>query len=146
VKGWQRAGALVGLFTREEGGFSAPTELIAPRYDRPSKRRAWETLLPLSEALGLKIVKKKYAPEDAKPLGEALCKVKTGVTLVCWEHEKIHKIAKPIAPDAQIPANWPDNRFDMVWRFAWDPHDGKYGFSQIPQMLLHGDKPTVIAP
>ncbi len=48
-------------------------------------------------------------------------------------------------PKATIPAEWPSDRFDIVWIFD-PPAKGKsrWKFTQIPQRLLPGDADTGI--
>lgn len=69
------------------------------------------------------------------------------MTLICWDHEAIPAIANniPTAAGTQIPQEWPDTRFDVVWCFARDPSSDEYAFSQVPQMLLSGDSDTPIS-
>jgi hypothetical protein len=37
---------------------------------------------------------------------------------------------------------WPLDRFDLVWVF--DRRDSTWTFTQVPQLLLAGDRPDVI--
>jgi hypothetical protein len=67
--------------------------------------------------------------------------IRHGENLICWEHHAIHTIAtniRPLAAGTQIP-EWPGERFDVVFSFAYDDATSEYVFSQIPQMLLHND-------
>ena len=41
------------------------------------------------------------------------------------------------------PTKWPHDRFDIVWVFTRQ-HDGTWKFTQVPQLLLAGDKRSVI--
>jgi hypothetical protein len=144
--GWQRAGALAGLFAQDRGGFTVPTGLMAPNYGDPSKHRTYQTILPLSLLLGLDI-DTSYSEGDEQKLGQDLAQTPSGVTLVCWEHTRIPDIAGSITPAgaSPIPAAWPDDRFDVAWRFAFDSVAQTYGFSQIPQQVLSGDSATIIS-
>lgn len=154
--GWQRAGALAALFDPEDGHFRAglalPTRLIAPKYKKePENERTHQTIQPLADRLGLQIEDKHYAEGDEDDLGTALTKAPytSDVTLVCWEHEKLYKIAVAICPKGTpIPGKdkWPDDRFDVVWRCAPDSGTGVYAFGQIPQLLLAGDRSDTIDP
>ncbi|MEA2409523.1 MAG: hypothetical protein QOC77_84 [Thermoleophilaceae bacterium] len=71
--------------------------------------------------------------------------------------ERTHQTITPLAallgveiespykpPGTAIPPSWPGKRFDVVWCFALDSDSGVYEFSQVPQMLLHGDRDTPI--
>lgn len=145
--GWQRAGALAHLFTPSVPGFLEPTELIAPLYpstsaDRPDgdsddKRRTHQTIMPLAELRGLTI-KSRYEVEDEKSLAAELAEKTTGVTLVCWEHRGIPKLASALAPGADVPESWPGCRFDVVFRVC-DPMKPSGSFIQLPELLLAGD-------
>lgn len=116
-RGWQRAGALATLF--------APRDAAGRPPQPPRPKRL----------LG-------GAGDQA---GKALAAVRTGVTLVCWEHTAIPTIGASICPGGPIPSEWPGDRFDVVWSFTLDPGTGTYAFEQIPQLLLAGDIADPIA-
>ena len=146
--GWQRAGALVRFFEHPHAsGIACPQHLFAVRYDiadAGSSRRAKQTLRPLSQALGVPIDDAFGKEQEAKLV--AAVKELQGVVLIAWSHENIPRIVQALgaleaAPP--IPANWPDERFDVVWVF--DRKAGKISFLQVPQRLLAGDSPAVIA-
>jgi hypothetical protein len=152
--GWQRAGALAVLFDPHDGkfrpGIVKPTQLIAPDYpparkQPPEEERTHQTIQPLADRLGLVIESNGWQENFSEAaLGEALAKAKTGVTLVCWEHTNLPKIANAICPNC-FPGKWPGKRFDIILSFTL-VHSGKskspptYSFTQIPQRLLEGDK------
>ncbi len=48
-----------------------------------------------------------------------------------------------LGDEVSAPQQWRDDRFDLVWVFDLDP-SGRYRFSQVPQLLLAGDRPDVI--
>ncbi len=148
-KGWQRAGALVSFFAPFDGhlrrGIATPSELISPGYqaDTPN-HRTHQTIYPLSKRLGIDI-DTSHQEGGEHHLGTLLAKnTAGGVTLVCWEHQRLPTIATAIAPHAKIATTWPDDRFDVVWSFAYDGSD--YIFTQVPQMLLHKDSEAPICP
>jgi hypothetical protein len=67
-----------------------------------------------------------------------------GLVLIAWQHEDIPAIANAILGKAGVvPPKWPGDRFDVVWVFDLQPVGG-YSFSQVPQMLLADDLPSVI--
>lgn len=146
-KGWQRAGALASLFAPSAGpmrsGLLKPTQLIAPDYGSAEKNavhRTHETIHPLSKSISVDI-ETPYEEGKEDELGAKVSDARSGVTLICWEHKAIHTIATnitPIAAGTQIP-EWPGERFDVVFAFAYDDATSEYVFSQIPQMLLHKD-------
>jgi broad specificity phosphatase PhoE len=144
--GWQRAGALATLFAGSRAAFPEPTQLIAPKYAKgASRERTHETIAPLAALLRLE-VESPYKEGDEKKLAGKLAAATSGVTLICWEHKHLPAIAAniPTAPGTTIPGRWPGKRFDVVWCFALDSDTGHYQFSQVPQMLLAGDRDTPI--
>ncbi len=166
--GWQRAGGLIGLLAPYGGalrdGILTPEELYSPGYATPAKTaaaRTHQTILPLSQVLDVQIdntyvesrTHSKEASHATQPseqaLGTALAAQTSGITLICWEHTAIHEIANailPLAAGPPIPQTWPKLRFDVVFSFsrAAGTSDA-YVFTQIPQMLLVGDKDEPIA-
>ena len=151
VRGWQRAGALVGLFAPARGPLQS-AELATPQFlyaANPAKgvgdsKRPYETILPLSKRLQLAI-NQGFAKLDAPTLVPSV-EACDGVVLVAWEHGQIVNIANLIMPNSKtiIPQKWPSNRFDVVWVFDWNSTTGAYEFSQVPQCLLAGDLNTPI--
>jgi len=148
-RGWSRAGALVSLFAPHDGHFRAgittPQQLISPGYpkgttpDLPTTKqhRTYQTICQLSDELKVDINYTDYQEGEEHKLGGDLAAVTTGFTLVSWEHTAIPEIAQAIPSHADIPTSWPNERFDVVWSFAYNGSD--YDFTQIAQMLLPGD-------
>jgi hypothetical protein len=146
--GWQRAGGLAALFAPFEGvprtGLATPSKLCSPGYGslaQTALHRTYQTLLPLSQWLGLDIDTSYTEGEEAR-LGADLAAVRAGVALVCWEHTAIAEIAKnitPMANVAEVPEVWPSERFDVVYTVTWDETPAAYRFDQVSQMLLAGD-------
>src|SRR5580658_1998007 len=150
VRGWQRAGALVGLFApasdqSRRPGIDRPQALFASgpvsgkdkkagggsKSDRPE-----QTITPLSQALGVPIDLSSAEGEERQVAAAALAL--SGVVLIAWQHESIPAIADAILGKTGIvPSKWPGDRFDVVWVFDLQPN-GKYSFSQVPQLLLAG--------
>ncbi len=147
-QGWARAGALVTLFapnsTTVNSALPSPGALVTPKYHKPV-HRACLTLLPLSQRLGVAILAEH--PVDAHPakIVKSLVAMATGVVLLCWEHDHLVKIADavahtlPVANPGDVPASWPDDRFDMIWRFDRDEQTQTWAFGSHDQQLLAGD-------
>ena len=149
-RGWQRAGALVALFAadRSDGAglrFPTPTRLFASQIGPQSlSARPRETLLPLSERIGL-AVDSSLRKEEIDQLVKAI-QGTGGVVLVAWEHHLIPAIATMLVSDrSQVPQIWPDDRYDMVWVLERTGVGPGLAFRQVPEMLLAGDRDLPIA-
>jgi hypothetical protein len=140
VRGWQRAGALVCYFAPPSGAFqdariATPQSLFA---SHSSSSRPRETLLPLSQKLGIAI-DVSYGKGGEERL-VAAAKECAGVALISWQHDFMAAIANSILGDNRTaPPQWPKERFDLVWVFDLIAATGKYAFAQVPQLLLAGD-------
>jgi hypothetical protein len=144
-RGWQRAGALVGLFSGErEGILRTPTALFASRVAPGSgSRRSFETLQPLSERLGLRI-DTRFAKNELAELAAAIGAI-SGVVLVAWEHHLIPALASILVGDTSTaPQVWPDDCFDMVWVIEPGVGGAAATFRQVPELLLAGDRSSRI--
>ncbi len=143
VRGWQRAGALLGLFVAPTGGpvIAAPTHLFASRVgeSKTDSRRPIETLEPLSERLGIPIGDA-FMKDQLADLVAAI-RACDGTVVVAWEHKRIPPLAALLTNSlAGLPSTWPDDRFDVLWIFEPDLAGLSYGFRQVPQLLLAGDQ------
>ena len=110
---------------------------------RQGSRRPLQTIIPLSEKLGIEI-NSEFARYDFERMLEEvfLCR---GVVLISWQREYIPDIARKILDNTKIvPATWPEDRYDMIWVFDLDRASGQYKFKQVPQKLLMGDLSTPI--
>jgi broad specificity phosphatase PhoE len=144
-RGWQRAGALVGLFVprADQSGVTilpTPTRLFASEVGEHShSRRPLETLLPLSERIG-KPLEEPFLQDELDRLVAAI-RASDEHILVAWEHKRIPLIANQLVEDrSTVPQVWPDDRFDLVWVFEPDPSSGGLRWRQVPQLLLAGDR------
>src|SRR5882762_11370731 len=168
-QGWQRAGALNGLFTSAIGPLPTPNFLFAPNVfsnDAPAKtkpsaakksgssgtsRRPYETITPLSLKLGIVI---NAIPGSTKPAQYAkgdypamlnAAMGSSGIVLISWEHGEIPNLANQILGNkTTAPQKWPSERFDIVWVFDLNTATNTYSFNQAPQLLLQGDLTTPI--
>jgi hypothetical protein len=147
ARGWQRAGALIGLFKPRTGGqmparLATPLVIFATAVSEGSKsRRPQDTIQPLAEALGI-APDISHAEEDSQGLAQAALTAK-GPLLIAWHHEHIPDVVDAIAGRALAPRPWPDDRFDLVCLDRAGP-DADWSLAQIPQMLLAGDRSAPI--
>jgi broad specificity phosphatase PhoE len=113
--GWQRAGALVGLFAPPDGHFAdsrlaTPRTVYASGVGHHSKSlRPQQTVTPLAEELGLR-VNIDHPKGDEAALVQAATMI-GGTVLIAWEHEAIPAIAALVLGGTRgIPQNWSDDR------------------------------------
>jgi hypothetical protein len=144
VRGWQRAGALIGLFLPPDGAFvdrnlATPDAIFASGIGPHSKsQRPQNTVAPLAAKLGLQLNANHLKGEEAKLAADVLAS--NGVVLIAWEHQAIPVIGKSIVGNnTSCPQSWSENRFDLVWVFDQDVGSGEWSFHQVPQRLLAGD-------
>lgn len=166
VRGWQRAGGLVSLFAPTAGrpaALATPEAIYASRPKAPHEHgpeegskslRPWQTIVPLAACLGPKLVPDgqpnlNFAKGEEKELAEDVLKNPAKAVLICWQHESIDAIVENLVKGhevkGKIPTDWPGDRFDIVFVFSLPPGGGAWTFQQVPQRLLAGDSPSVIA-
>jgi hypothetical protein len=98
--------------------------------------RTRETVRALAERLGVP-VNTSFGKGDEAALAHRVAAEDVPV-LICWQHGEIPAIAdafNPVSPTP--PAQWPDDRFDMVWTLT--PVRSSWKFDQVPQLVLNGD-------
>ena len=148
IRGWQRAGALVRLLAPADHfqhvSLATPHFLFASKpLLRKGSRRPIETITPLAERLALKI-NSSFERSACESMVEEVFSCR-GVVLICWQREYIPEIASHILGSKKVaPANWPEDRFDMIWVFDLDRASNRYKFNQVPQNLLADDTTTSI--
>jgi broad specificity phosphatase PhoE len=153
ARGWQRAGALAVWFGSKEG-LPKPDRIYASAPERErvagqgkvgsKSSRPVQTVSPLAEKMPTTIIQT-YTKDQEPALVDELVGLK-GTTLVCWQHEAIPAIAKIIlGTDKGVPDPWPDDRFDVVWRFVRSGAGQTWSFDQVCQRVLDGDKNDAIA-
>ena len=105
VRGWTRAGALVGLFVPQHGepkaGLRRPDAIYASGHPDDGSRRPVQTVTPLAERLGQHIHRRRGLG-DEEALAAKLA-VQDGATLVAWHHEAIPDIARALGA-VRLPA------------------------------------------
>ena len=146
VTGWIRAGALVELFAPSRGDppgeLRRPDTIYASAHAGGHSKRSMQTVGPLASRLGLKVIKRYAAGDEAQLAREV--STRPGATLIAWHHEALHEIAHQLGEvNPKPPRHWPYDRFDVIWTFTL--LDGRWRFAQIPQLLLPGDLPYPIA-
>jgi broad specificity phosphatase PhoE len=134
VRGWTRAGALIGYFAEAAAGVVVPMHLFAAGNASSHGKRAGQTLAPLSGARGLP-VDTTYTLGDEAGLAAAALALADPV-LIAWEHRAIPSIVRALGL-ADFATEWPD-RFDLVW--ILERGAGGYAFGSVPQRLLEGDR------
>jgi hypothetical protein len=151
-RGWQRAGTWVHVFAPPSGQnalLPRPDAVFASAPEKHHKsaagaegsksRRPLETITPLAAKLKLE-VDLRFAKGDEESLAAALSET-DGVVLVCWQHEKIAAIARGLAPVPQnVPVHWPEDRFNVVFRFDRLERGAPWEFRQIVPVMLDGDE------
>ena len=145
VAGWVRAGALAALFAPPGGepptGLHWPDAVYGPAYELGRSKRSVQTVTPLADRLGLDIVTRYAAGDEARLAAEL--RTRPGATLVGWKHSGIPRIAEHLGHVTPTPPlRWPGSRYDVVWTFT--RNGSGWRFEQIPQMLLPGDLPYPI--
>jgi broad specificity phosphatase PhoE len=144
VRGWQRAGALVGFFSAPiRTGIARPNAVFASgttedpsiAADIAKSLRPQETVVPLCRKMDLAAITA-IAVGDEEHLIESI-RSTAGTVLVSWEHKHIPSIAAGFVTN---PPDWGD-RFDAVWILDRQP-DGSYKLSILNQDLLDGDTPA----
>lgn len=140
--GRARAEALAGLFSPSSGvlraGLYRPDRLIASKGTTASMRPL-RTLQPLQLRTGLPMNTRYDFEAQEAEVGGWLAQ-RLDVTLVCGEHSALVAVCKALGKvTPKLPKAWDDKRFDVVWVFTSD--DGaNWTFTQVPELLLAGDK------
>ncbi len=155
VRGWQRAGALVSLFDPPTGTVQNP-HLAKPAYLAASStasssglepnsksHRERETLTPLAQKLNLHVDLSFDKGDEMMMISAALRR--PGPVLIAWEHSGIATLGSFIPGENGIPPHWPDARYDILYVFSLKPDKSTYTFTQVPQLLLAGDLPTLLS-
>jgi hypothetical protein len=151
-RGWQRSGAWAELFApslRQQPAVPKPTALfasapashseIAAGKSGSKSRRPLETISPLAAKLDIEI-DVRFGKGRETDLAAAISTIE-GVVLVCWQHEDIFAIAKALAPnEARIPAHWPGDCFNVMFRFDRENSSSPWVFQQVVPVILEGDR------
>lgn len=141
TRGWTRATGIAGLFAPRHStlrsGLARPKLIYAASATEDGDgTRTRETVKILAQRLGVP-VNTSFGKGDEVALARHAAAEDVPV-LICWQHGEIPTIAaafNPVSPTP--PADWPDDRFDMVWTLT--PVRSSWKFEQVPQMVLNGD-------
>lgn len=145
VRGWQRAGALPGLFGPSMG-LPAPDRIYAAAVQKrvtPTgktgswSKRSMETVSVLAAKLNLE-VDDTFTRREEPALADWVARLE-GTTLICWSREAIPAIAGALLGRTTSPPLWPSDRFDVIWRFSRPDVGQPWIFDQLCQCLLPGD-------
>lgn len=142
VLGWQRAGALAKFFSEPP---LRPNVVFAAGAHGGKRMRPTDTVTPLVDLLNASRSVpfiKNHLKDDFQPLIDDVMS-RNGTVLVAWEHKRIPSVVGLLPDPPRVPQHWPDNRFDLVWIFDRTAHG--WSFSQLPQLLLAGDRTTPIS-
>lgn len=144
VRGWTRAGALAALFGHAPSsvhpGIVTPGRVFATKASAKEKsRREVDTARPTAERLGVTL-DDSFAHGDERELVAALL-ADERPALVVWHHGNLPALLAhlPIANAADVPREFPEDRFDLVWVLSGG---APYTFSVVAQDLIQGDAAT----
>ncbi|MGB6325961.1 MAG: histidine phosphatase family protein [Methylocella sp.] len=147
VRGWQRAGALVRFFAPRDNRFVHPAlarpEILFACKAGPAapSLRPQHTLVPLASLIETELNCDYYEGQEKELVQKAIAA--QGTALIAWKHNNMQVIANAILGNkTSAPQYWPLDRFDLVWVF--DRRGDTWTFTQVPQLLLAGDRPDVI--
>jgi hypothetical protein len=150
-RGLTRAKALAQFFQTEPRvlRYGPPAAIIAESPSQKKKSvRCEETVAPLAEALGKKVINR-FTYDDVPQLLEWLRaseEWKSNSVLICAEHADIIPLAAGLGVPNIRQQVWPHETFDRVWLIDFSQEDGKViGFQDIPQCLLFGDSFQVVS-
>jgi len=93
--------------------------IMAPDFDGEKHRRAYDTVLPLSKELGIK-VDKHCGRKDTDCVADTIsdkisAKRFKGDVLISWRHSNMDEVVKFLGVDEEIVPSWPPDRFDLIW-------------------------------
>lgn len=137
--GYQRADFLATLFDNHNGTsrrWPRPQHLYAYSIHRKHHLnfREWETLKPLSDAIGVDVVLADHPDLADTLLWDWLAQGKAcgQVTVVSWRHSRLPVLAHLLGcgPDNGCPVEYPDDTFDLVWQLQFVYNAGGGGYAQ----------------
>lgn len=144
VRGWMRAGGLAGLFSHAPmpsyPGVQTPERIVATKPSADAKsHREINTANPIAQRLNLTVDSNVERGNEPQVCGDILNDPRA--TLVVWHHGELARLicTFPISNAADVPQQWPAERFDLIWILSRNPLDTSYAFTAVNQGLLEGD-------
>lgn len=144
VRGWMRAGALGALLAHaplaSHAKIATPERILATKPSPEAKsHRELDTASPIGRRIDVS-VESNFAHEDEAELCSSILGDQRP-TLVVWHHGNLAELVRrfPIANSHEVPAEWPKDRFDLIWVLTRDDGDSEFTFSTVDQQLLDGD-------
>ena len=145
VRGWTRAGALAALLAHAPCAshpyVTKPERIIATRpTSEATSKREMETASPTAHRLGIDVIDRHARGNEADLVREVLSTPES--TLIVWHHGAMSKLVGqfPVANLHDIPQEWPEKRFDLIWILVRERGpELSYRFVIVPQMLLADD-------
>lgn len=141
-RGWKRAYALVDFFMTEKKvtRYGPPVAIYGFGQTRPdSSVRGIQTVEPLAEELGMKVIKK-YIRDDYEAAAEEILTKRAydgKMVLVSWEHDALTPFAEALG--LEDAPKWKSKAFDRAWIIDFSKKGEVVRFRDIPQQLLSGD-------
>lgn len=115
------------LVTYIPQSFGKPDYIIATAHSKHSNRPG-ETVTPLANALGLK-VQHDFENDDFEDLADEIFsnpEYKGKTLVICWHHGNLPAIAALLgAPPGSYPDPWPENAYNIILDFRYDPNSGR---------------------
>jgi len=145
VRGWTRAGALAALLAHAPLGshphMVRPQRILAtaPTHETKSRREI-DTAVPVGQRLGV-LVEEVHGVGDEDSARRSIL-ADGRHTFVVWHHGTMAEFVRgfPIGNAEDVPARWPQDRFDLIWLLRREPGAANYIFSHVDQQLLAGDQ------
>jgi phosphohistidine phosphatase SixA len=107
--------------------FGKPDDIMASAHSKHSNRPT-ETVTPLAASLGIN-VEHDFENDDFEDLVDEIFSEAEfhGKTIViCWHHGKLPAIAALLgAPAGSYPDPWPEDTYNLILDFHYDPNSGK---------------------
>ncbi|RUW53623.1 hypothetical protein EOA32_08545 [Mesorhizobium sp. M1A.F.Ca.ET.072.01.1.1] len=144
VRGWQRAGALAGLFFAPPAPLRVPKSIVASGVVKKDgtgsrSRRPIQTITPLAQRLLVDPDTRDSKGQESEA-AEDIVKQPAPV-LVCWQHESIPALAAAIVGSTQIaPDGGDDEDYSSIWLLLSEESQ-KWSFQAVQEFLLPGDHP-----